>query len=109
MFLSKLVVGPFAENSYVIGDEKSGEGALVDPGGVVPDLLKIAKKQKLSIGKILITHAHWDHVFGGAEAKRLAGAKTYCPTGDRKMLEAMDSQAAMIGLPAPEPITIDEW
>ncbi|MEK7467193.1 MAG: MBL fold metallo-hydrolase [Planctomycetota bacterium] len=109
MFLAKLVVGPFAENSYVIGDEAAREGALVDPGGDVEELLEIAKNARLKVGKILITHAHWDHVFGVAEAKRLTGAETILPRGERKMLEALDRQSEMMGLPAPEEPEIDRW
>src|SRR3712207_9175892 len=32
MILETLTVGPFQENCYVIGDEASGVGAIVDPG-----------------------------------------------------------------------------
>ena len=31
MILEMLTVGPFHENCYVIGDEATGEGALIDP------------------------------------------------------------------------------
>ena len=32
MILEMLTVGPFQENCYVLGDEASGVGAVVDPG-----------------------------------------------------------------------------
>jgi hydroxyacylglutathione hydrolase len=32
VILEMLTVGPFQENCYIIGDETTGEGALVDPG-----------------------------------------------------------------------------
>ena len=32
MILEMLTVGPFQENCYIIGDEQTGTGALVDPG-----------------------------------------------------------------------------
>ena len=38
MILEMLTVGPFQENCYIIGDEQTGTGALVDPGDELPAL-----------------------------------------------------------------------
>ena len=47
--------------SYLIGDEKSKECAVVDAGWDVDKLIDIAGKEKLNINKIILTHSHYDH------------------------------------------------
>ena len=32
MIVEMLTVGPFQENAYIVGDETTGEGAVIDPG-----------------------------------------------------------------------------
>lgn len=48
--------------SYVIGDEKSKEAAVVDAGWEADRIIEIAKKENLEIKKIILTHFHYDHV-----------------------------------------------
>lgn len=109
MIVRRLVVGPFEENSYVVGDEATKEGALIDPGGDVDELLALAEQEGLKIGKILITHAHIDHVTGAAEARRKTKAATHLHPADRDMLASVPGQAAMFGLPPVEVPEIDVW
>lgn len=58
---------PIQENSYVIYDE-SGECAIIDPGcygaGEQAVLKKFITENKLKPVKLLLTHAHVDHVPG---------------------------------------------
>ena len=62
MILEMLTVGPFQENCYVIGDEATGEGALIDPGDEAARIALAVERTNLEIGWIIITHAHIDHV-----------------------------------------------
>lgn len=48
--------------SYIIGDEKTKESAVVDAGWEIEKILKIANEEKLKITKIILTHSHFDHV-----------------------------------------------
>lgn len=48
--------------SYIMGDEKSMECAVIDAGWDVDKLIDIANKEKLKITKIILTHSHYDHV-----------------------------------------------
>jgi hydroxyacylglutathione hydrolase len=96
MILETLTVGPFQENSYVIGDGASG--AIVDPGDEAARIALAVEQTGLEIGQILVTHAHIDHV--GAVA---ALADEYaCPVlmhaEAEPMLQQLPTQAMMMGL-----------
>jgi hydroxyacylglutathione hydrolase len=98
MIVEMLTVGPFQENCYVVGDEISGEGALVDPGDEATRIALAVEQTGLEIGQIIITHAHIDHV--GAIASLVA--EYVCPVlmheEAEAMLKTVPQQAMMMGL-----------
>lgn len=53
---------------YLLGDRQSNVAAAVDPGFGAARFAEAAKERDLKIEKILVTHAHSDHV---GEAKKL--------------------------------------
>ncbi|MDP3765364.1 MAG: MBL fold metallo-hydrolase [Nanoarchaeota archaeon] len=61
MIFKQIHVGPMQNFSYIIGDENSKEAAVVDAGWEIDKLIEIAKKEKLKINKIILTHSHYDH------------------------------------------------
>lgn len=73
MKIELLRAGILSTNFYVITDEKTGISAAVDPGAEYSELEKIVEGK--NIRYILITHGHYDHVFGTAELKRRTGAQ----------------------------------
>jgi hydroxyacylglutathione hydrolase len=98
MILETLTVGPFQENCYVIGDEATGTGALVDPGDEAARIALAVEQTGLEIGEILITHAHNDHVGAvGALVEEYA-----CPVlmhaEAEPILQQLPTQAMMMGL-----------
>ena len=98
MILEMLTVGLFQENCYVIGDEASGVGAIVDPGDEAARIALAVEQTSLEIDRILVTHAHIDHVGAvGALANEYA-----CPVlmhaEAEPMLQQLPSQAMMMGL-----------
>jgi glyoxylase-like metal-dependent hydrolase (beta-lactamase superfamily II) len=109
MILETLTVGPFQENCYVIGDQASGAGAIVDPGDEAARIAVAVEQTNLEIGRILVTHAHIDHV--GAVA---ALADEYaCPVmmhaEAEPMLEQLPTQAMMMGLKFGKVPAIDRY
>jgi glyoxylase-like metal-dependent hydrolase (beta-lactamase superfamily II) len=62
MIIEQIQVGPMKNFSYVIGCEKTNEGAIIDTGWDIDDLLFAARKFGLKITTIIQTHAHYDHI-----------------------------------------------
>ena len=62
MLIRKLVVGPYASNCYIVGDEATKEGMIIDPGANAPEILRTVEKLGLKIKLIVLTHRHPDHV-----------------------------------------------
>ena len=107
MILEMLTVGPFQENCYIIGDEQTGIGALVDPGDEAARIALAVEQTGLDIGQIIITHTHIDHV--GAVA---ALADEYaCPVlmhaEAEPMLQQLPTQGMMMGLRFGKVPTVD--
>jgi len=62
MLIRKLVVGPYASNCYIVADEVTKEGMIIDPGANAPEILRVVEKLGLKIKLIVLTHRHPDHV-----------------------------------------------
>ncbi|MFQ5410527.1 MAG: MBL fold metallo-hydrolase, partial [Anaerolineales bacterium] len=73
MIIKKLVTGPLQVNTYIVGDEATGDAVVIDPGGQASQILQVIESEGLTLKKIINTHAHFDHVTGVAELKELAG------------------------------------
>jgi hydroxyacylglutathione hydrolase len=49
-------------NAYLVGDEAGGSGVVIDSGGPAEPILEAIERQGLSVGQLLLTHHHHDHV-----------------------------------------------
>ena len=63
--------------SYLVGDEKAGEAAVIDPRFEIDEYLGLARYSGVSIEYILETHNHADHVSGHGRLAAATGAKIY--------------------------------
>ena len=98
MIIETRAGGPFVENGFVVACERTREGAIIDPGDSVQELLAFAAAERLALRHILLTHAHLDHVTGVAAAKRALGAPIYLHRDDLFLYERVVQQGASFGV-----------
>ncbi|MCB0633571.1 MAG: MBL fold metallo-hydrolase [Saprospiraceae bacterium] len=77
MFFQHVYEKGLAQASYVIGCQKGGVAAVIDPKRDVDTYLEIAKANNLKITQIYETHIHADFLSGSRELAALTGAKLY--------------------------------
>jgi hydroxyacylglutathione hydrolase len=98
MILEVRAVGPFYKNGFVLGCERTREGVLIDPGDEVDELLAAAFEVDVQIQRILLTHAHVDHVTGVAAAKEALDVPVYLHKDDLFLYEQAVEHGRMFGL-----------
>jgi glyoxylase-like metal-dependent hydrolase (beta-lactamase superfamily II) len=70
----QLLVSQMMVFAYLVGCKETGEAAVVDPAAESEKILGEAARLGLSVGKIINTHGHVDHVMGNADMKERTGA-----------------------------------
>ena len=98
MILETLTVGPFQENCYIVGDEESGIGAIIDPGEEAARIAMAVEQTGLEIGSIIITHTHIDHVGAVVALVDEYACPVLMHAEAEPTLEQLPTQAMMMGL-----------
>lgn len=109
----KAVVIPvtaFAQNCSLVWCPRTMEGAVIDPGGDLDQILAEADRNEVRLARILLTHAHIDHAGATAELARLRKLPIVGPhRGDQFWIDSLAEQGRMFGLGASESFTPDRW
>jgi hydroxyacylglutathione hydrolase len=106
MIIKSLVVGPLENNCFIIADENTKEGLVVDPGDEPDRILDLINKNSFNIKYIVCTHAHFDHVGAVPDLKKETGAKLVIHRDELEIYKSTKDQAAIWGYeldPLPEP------
>jgi glyoxylase-like metal-dependent hydrolase (beta-lactamase superfamily II) len=109
MIIETQAVGPFFKNGFVVGCETTRKAVLIDPGDEVASLLAFANGQSLTIERILLTHAHVDHVTGVAAAKRALGVPVHLHRDDLFLYEDAVQHGLLFGLSVEPQPPIDHF
>ena len=104
----KLTVGPFQENTYLVACPKTRQAVVIDPGAEPDRILESIEERSLEPIRILLTHAHLDHIGAVAAVQSRYGIPVALHPKDRPLVEMASHSAMLYGLPAPEPFEIDE-
>ncbi len=64
-------------NTYLVGSDGGGDAVLIDPGVFDTQLLQAVEGNRLSIRRILVTHAHNAHINGIKTLLKVYNAEIY--------------------------------
>jgi hydroxyacylglutathione hydrolase len=74
IFFRQIIHEDLACGSYLVGDERSGSAAVVDPQWDIDPYLRLSRLHALRIEHVLETHNHADHVSGHGRLASATGA-----------------------------------
>jgi glyoxylase-like metal-dependent hydrolase (beta-lactamase superfamily II) len=104
-----LTVGPFGMNAYLLWCERTRAGILIDPGDEIDLILQTMAALQVKPERIIITHAHLDHVLHARTAQERLSIPLAMHRDDEPLLQKLPFQAEMFGLGAPEPPRVDDY
>jgi len=98
-----VTVGPFAENSYLVGDPATGKSVLIDPGDESARIIEMARAAGFALEAIWLTHGHLDHVGAVQALRRTWRVPVFLHAADLPLYRRAAQQAAFYGLPFEQP------
>jgi hydroxyacylglutathione hydrolase len=104
-----LPVGLLQCNCHIVGDPRTLDAVVIDPGDEVDSILEVIARHKLKVRAILNTHAHIDHVGGLKKMREATGAPVLMHRADLSLYKALEMQAQWIHWATPELTEVDEF
>ena len=105
MKIQALQVPPIGTNCYLLLDEESGKGAIVDPGGAGQAIAEAVEKMGMNPVAIFLTHGHYDHTGAVVDLRaKYPDVQVYLHASDAAMTKRVDSLMPDVG----ETVAYDE-
>ena len=105
MKIQALQVPPIGTNCYLLLDEETGKGAIIDPGGAGQAIAEAVEKMGMNPVAIFLTHGHYDHTGAVKELReKFPDVSVYLHAADAAMTKRVDSLMPDVG----ETVAYDE-
>jgi glyoxylase-like metal-dependent hydrolase (beta-lactamase superfamily II) len=62
MIVERSMHDEWLSNTYLVADELGSEAVMIDAGGPVEPLLRVAERMRFALTHVLLTHHHHDHI-----------------------------------------------
>ena len=82
-----MVLSMCQTNCYFVSPENQKEVVLIDPADQGGQIYEALKSKGLQVAAILLTHGHFDHIWGANELRRLSGAPIYAYEEEKEVCE----------------------
>ncbi|MGH1372381.1 MAG: MBL fold metallo-hydrolase [Cellvibrionaceae bacterium] len=103
-------VTPYQQNCTLLWCESTMRAAVVDPGGDLDRIEQAVAQHGVTLEKILVTHAHLDHVGAVAKLSKKYDLPIEGPhKEDLFWIEMLPQQAQMMNFPAAEVFEPNRW
>ncbi|CAG7841104.1 Hydroxyacylglutathione hydrolase GloC [Clostridium haemolyticum] len=87
MKIKRIPAGMYGANCYILIDEETMVGCIIDPGGDADRLANIIDELNIEIKFILLTHGHMDHVGGVEVLRKKYNVPVYINGKDKELME----------------------
>lgn len=95
-----LPVTAFQQNCSILRCERTGKGAVIDPGGDVDRIMDAIAEMDVELEKVLLTHAHIDHAGGTAALLKRKNVPVEGPHAeDQFLIDSLADQSKLFGFP----------
>ncbi len=107
--LQIIPVSPFQQNCTVIWDENKN-AAIIDAGDEAEKIIRFVEQERLKVEKLLITHAHLDHIMAVDTLRQHFGVEVYgSHFADKPLFEQLPQMCEMFGIPPVPAFLPDHW
>lgn len=105
MIIKQYTAGMLENNIYLVLDETSRKGVLIDATECLHEIIEDAKGYDIEY--ILLTHGHFDHILGLSELKKALGAKAVINKNDIIISDNINEFTKLFNMPESVPPTYE--
>lgn len=107
--LQIIPVSAFQQNCSVVWDENKN-ATIIDAGGDAETIIKFVEEQQLNVQKLLITHAHLDHIMAVETVAKHFGVEIYgSQLADKPLFDNLPQTCVSYGFPVVPAFLPDHW
>ncbi len=96
--IGRMAIGSYQTNCYFVYREDSKRAVVIDPADNGAQIYSALERNGFTVEAILLTHGHFDHIWGSNELREVSGAKIYALDEEKVLCEDVKNNlSAMVG------------
>lgn len=88
--IGRMILGVCQTNCYFVYREGSSKVIFIDPADYGDQIFQAMKNNGFEVAAILLTHGHFDHIWGCSKLRQLTSAPVYAYEGEEDVLLSSD-------------------